>query len=101
MDSTNVIVQAYYRAVLPTILGIGVPPMSLTLRGVTCVHCSRSIPVSRAILERETLLRKGPMHCLEDWQLRVFSYRCNACGGESMYTLGHIHALEEAPARCK
>ena len=69
--------------------------LPLSLRGVTCVHCARPMPVSRVILERETLLRKSPMRCLEDWQSRVFSHRCKACGGESIYTLGHIHELKE------
>jgi hypothetical protein len=39
------------------------------------------------------------MNCLEDWQSRVFSHRCKDRGGESIYTLGHIHELSGTPAR--
>jgi hypothetical protein len=66
-----------------------------TRRGVTCIHCEQPIPLSRTILQREKEYGKQGTNAHDEWHSRVFAHRCKLCGGESIYTLEHIHEIEE------
>jgi hypothetical protein len=68
-------------------------------RGVICIHCHQSTPLTPAAESKEQRQKDGA-HVSED-EFAIFSnpLRCRACGKEAVYTAKDVRDFEGSPRK--
>jgi len=66
-------------------------------RGVLCTHCRQPIPVPKAIVKAEAQVTAADGGLALELGPRVYTLRCRACQGESLYAESKFIDCEGTP----
>jgi hypothetical protein len=68
-------------------------------RGVICIHCHQSTPLTASAESKEQKYKEGAQ--VAEGEFAIFSnpLRCRACGKEAVYTAKDVRDFESSPRK--